>query len=226
MLLRITFSALLLALFTTTAMAQVGVNNPDPEQALDVNGKIKLADDSAPPTDGTIRYNDTETSFEGYSDGEWKSFTETGTPENVDFRQIYVVNKTNDNEWEQVINQASPVSGTPNFFDAIPTGKKFLVDMVECVARDGQPNEFYYAAISPSSLPVSANANLRNPRIYLSGNSSNGNTIIQAGRAPLFVVHAGHGIAVWNSANSQTSIRVVITGLMVDEDATDDYFSY
>ena len=34
--------------------AQVGVNNADPEQALDVGGKLKIADDTEAPSKGTL----------------------------------------------------------------------------------------------------------------------------------------------------------------------------
>lgn len=219
---------LLLAIFLPLSLsAQVGVNEPDPEQTLDVNGKIKVGNDGVTPSDGTIRYNDTERSFEGFSDGEWQSFTKSATPEDVEYIQLYVVNKMADGDWEEVDLQASSISGVAQSFSAVPDGKKLIVDMIECVARDGQPDEFFYACISPSSLPVAVNGgNLRNPRVCISGNSSNGNTVINATRAPLMVVHAGQGLAVWNSTNSESSVRVVITGFLVDDDATDDFFGY
>lgn len=54
-------------LFMILSMSsQVGVNNPTPEQALDVNGKVKLTDDTTAPTAGTIRYDATSSDFEGY----------------------------------------------------------------------------------------------------------------------------------------------------------------
>ena len=56
---RILFYLLLLTL-STSLTAQVGVNNPKPQQALDVDGKIKLTDDATVPTDGTVRYNNPE----------------------------------------------------------------------------------------------------------------------------------------------------------------------
>ena len=112
-------------------------------------------------------------------------------------------------------------------FSEVPAGKKLIVDLIECVARDGVPDEFFYAAVAPSGRPVTDNGtSLRNPRVYLSGNSSNGNTVVQATRAPLLVAHAGQTLAVWNSSNSESSLRMVITGFLVDADATDDFFSY
>ncbi|OAV45944.1 hypothetical protein A3850_018775 [Lewinella sp. 4G2] len=212
--------------YNFAASAQVGVNNPDPEQALDVSGKIRVTDDATLPSNGTIRYNDSEQSFEGFTNGEWQTFNKAATPENVDFRQIYETSSAADGNWKLMRNQASPTSGFAQSITSVPSGKKFLVTMVECVARDEQPNEFFYACVSPSRSPFTDQFGLRNPRIYLSGNSNNGNTVVHANRTPLMTIHAGDWLAVWNSSNSQTSLRIVVTGFMVDADATDDYFSY
>lgn len=56
----------LFIIFSNSITAQVGVNNDMPEQALDVNGKIKLGDDATTPTEGTIRYNSATKTFEGF----------------------------------------------------------------------------------------------------------------------------------------------------------------
>ncbi|MFK8162042.1 MAG: hypothetical protein AB8H12_06210 [Lewinella sp.] len=54
--------------------AQVGINNPNPSQALDVGGKIKVGDDQIAPVAGTIRYNRVTGTFEGYDGTEWSVF--------------------------------------------------------------------------------------------------------------------------------------------------------
>lgn len=59
--------------------AQVGVNTTAPDQALDVNGKLEIGDDQQSPTPGTLRFNGSETDFEGYDGAEWKSFTRNKT---------------------------------------------------------------------------------------------------------------------------------------------------
>lgn len=80
------FFAFLTLLFSAPLSAQVGVDNPNPEQALDVAGKIKLTDDATPPTDGTIRYNAAEGAYEGYTAGEWEAFNgKSATPTGVDY---------------------------------------------------------------------------------------------------------------------------------------------
>tara|TARA_R110002049_G_scaffold95397_1_gene234255 strand:- start:1845 stop:2477 length:633 start_codon:yes stop_codon:yes gene_type:complete len=53
--------------------AQVGINTDSPEQALDVNGKLKIGDDSNTANEGTIRFNSITKGFEGFNGTEWLS---------------------------------------------------------------------------------------------------------------------------------------------------------
>lgn len=46
-----------------------GTNNPN--QKVHVNGKLKIGDDAKVPTEGTIRYNSSNKSFEGYDGTKW-----------------------------------------------------------------------------------------------------------------------------------------------------------
>ena len=55
----------------------VGVNAPDPTATLDVDGKVKLADDSNPAEAGMIRFNSANQDFEGYNGDQWVSLTRT-----------------------------------------------------------------------------------------------------------------------------------------------------
>ncbi len=67
----------LLVISTIPAFGQkIGINKSDPQEALDVNGKIKVGNDnnnnSSP---GTIRFNPETGDFEGFDGNEWESFT-------------------------------------------------------------------------------------------------------------------------------------------------------
>ncbi len=53
----------------------VGISTTTPSQRLDVNGKIKIGNDAAAATEGTIRYNEVMQDFEGFNGLEWKSLT-------------------------------------------------------------------------------------------------------------------------------------------------------
>jgi len=68
------FSLFLCFLFLSHLSAQVGINNPNPSQALDVGGKIKVGNDEIAPVAGTIRYNRVTGTFEGYDGTEWSVF--------------------------------------------------------------------------------------------------------------------------------------------------------
>lgn len=61
------------------SVAQVGINTDTPEQALDVNGKIKIGDDTASAIAGTIRFNPATQDFEGFNGMEWLSLTVSAT---------------------------------------------------------------------------------------------------------------------------------------------------
>ena len=64
---------------------KVGINNNAPSAALDVAGKIKLADDFTLPQAGMVRWNAASGDFEGFNGKEWLSLTraEKGWGENA-----------------------------------------------------------------------------------------------------------------------------------------------
>jgi hypothetical protein len=59
----------------------IGLNNSNPSQKLDVSGKIEIADDASPATEGAIRYLNGK--FEGYNGTEWESLNSPKTVTNV-----------------------------------------------------------------------------------------------------------------------------------------------
>ena len=69
------YATLLCSLLYMASFAQVGINEANPSQTLDVNGKIKLGDDGTAPTEGTIRYNGQKKDFEGWNGSAWLSLT-------------------------------------------------------------------------------------------------------------------------------------------------------
>jgi FG-GAP repeat len=62
------------------SVGKFGIGTATPVQKLEVNGKIKLGDDAEVPVAGTIRWNDTEKDFEGYTGTAWVSLTKAGVP--------------------------------------------------------------------------------------------------------------------------------------------------
>jgi len=57
----------------------MGVGTSIPSQKLHVNGKIKVADDAAIPSAGTMRWNSTSKDFEGFNGAQWLSLTAGST---------------------------------------------------------------------------------------------------------------------------------------------------
>ena len=119
---------LFLFLLALSLTAQVGVNNTTPEQALDVNGKIKLTDDATAPSAGTLRYNDADGDFEGYNGSEWKSLTTAGAgPSNPVAYHGRTTGVAQGN--------TADVTFTPwesgSTFTVVPAGKYFLVTSLE-----------------------------------------------------------------------------------------------
>lgn len=60
-----------------TPISKVGVNEANPKATLDVNGKLKVSDDTEAPIAGAIRYNSATLDFEGFDGTQWKSFTKS-----------------------------------------------------------------------------------------------------------------------------------------------------
>ncbi|MFN8319577.1 MAG: FG-GAP repeat protein [Saprospiraceae bacterium] len=58
-------------------VSKAGVNRTNPMNTLDVNGKLRVGDDSSLPTAGSIRWNAASHDFEGYNGTEWVSFTKS-----------------------------------------------------------------------------------------------------------------------------------------------------
>lgn len=56
---------------------KVGVSRTNPTQKLDVNGKLKVGDDSTTPQAGTIRWNAGNNDFEGFNGSVWLSLTKS-----------------------------------------------------------------------------------------------------------------------------------------------------
>ncbi|PHI20874.1 hypothetical protein CEQ90_05780 [Lewinellaceae bacterium SD302] len=223
---------LFIALFSLAVLnAQVGINNPDPEQSLDVNGKVKLSDDATPPTDGTIRYDASSEAFEGYAGGQWQAFNENSIPEDVEEIVVYAFNlppaagSDVTANWTADVEVINPETGT--FTNVpVPEGKIFVVDHITVTGRDAQPDEFFYVGIAGGNTNGFDVLTIRNPRIYISGNTSTGSQELVAGRAPLLIVRAEDQVVFYNSNNSQTNVRIVLHGFYINQGSLEEFYGY
>lgn len=109
--------------------AQVGINNPNPSQTLDVGGKIKVGDDQITPVAGTIRYNRVSKTFEGYDGTEWSVFNPEEDDAGMPLPSGTVVTAIADFQFgdEFIINPEwhDRVSGTS--FTEVPAGRTLYV---------------------------------------------------------------------------------------------------
>ena len=196
--------------------AQVGINTTDPKQALDVNGKIQIADDAAPETEGSIRFNPVTSDFEGYN-GEWKSFTEkaAGLPSNAQFVTARLRNVDNNSQFNSFT--FSYVNNGLAFTGAVPSGKYLLVTGI---------------FISPSSLldfstqePLYSILMEFGSTVFEARGKYTGGNMIQrdAAYAPLAVVRPSvtprimHLQLISSLPQLDQGVDVTITGFLVDD---------
>jgi hypothetical protein len=64
---------------TISNTGNVGIANTNPTQKLEVNGKIKIADDTNTAVAGNVRWNSFRKDFEGYDGSEWLSLTKSSS---------------------------------------------------------------------------------------------------------------------------------------------------
>ncbi len=199
-----------LASFALTA--QVGVNNNNPEQALDVNGKIKLTDDATAPSAGTLRYNSAEVTFEGYNGTEWKSFTErrshrlAANPIPL-FGSVPGVPKSGSREfsfntWTDALSFTTP-----------PPGKFIIITAIFF-----QPNAIDKNADFEFSMGVSARPNINNSSsLFFLINTTNNRPILSE-TAPIFVVSPGETLKMFLEPTSSIDFaNANVRGFLVDD---------
>ena len=219
----------LLVLLATTSIlsAQVGVNEPNPSQTLDVNGKVEISDDNRAPTDGTLRYNDGAADFEGYTGGEWRSLTKSATPDDpqpVVFAHFGVENNATWGPFDRSYDYTRSDPTQDLFSVTVPLNKILVVDQICATLSTGSnPDDYFYASVRPSRLSGGEQI-IANPQIVLGGSRRDGTTCIEAERAPLIVVKNQGSVRVWNSTNSGGEVRLLVFGFYVDD--LDQYFSY
>lgn len=63
---------------TKEAVLGVAINKPEPTQALDVNGAIRIGEGTTTPYAGTLKWNDTEKLLQAYDGATWSSLNKIG----------------------------------------------------------------------------------------------------------------------------------------------------
>lgn len=213
-------TSLLLSLsLSTFSFAQVGVNTDTPSQALDVMGKIQIADDATAPERGTIRFNDTTSEFEGYDGTEWKvlSMDKTGgtptapIPYNGRSSAIQVDNAS---AVFCTFRRAGAL-GTPGVssFTQVLAGKHFLVTVINVEDNNlSTVNERIDITLRAGTTSSRFEASLR-----LTGSNFALPTVTGDSSNPLLILRPGENVRLFNNSNSQTTINVNFRGFLVDD---------
>jgi len=135
--------------------AQVGINNPSPSQALDVGGKIKLGDDNQTPEAGTIRFNRTENTFEGFDGTEWTILNADPGSDgggNMSLSSTYfVARKTfsgSSSDWEAEWNGATGGSS----FVEVPAGRTLFITSI--IIQSEGSTELLFLPTNSSGFPL------------------------------------------------------------------------
>ena len=222
------FTCLLALLFLgTTAHAQVGVNTTTPTQTLDVNGKLKVADDNTPPEKGTIRFNDTTDEFEGYDGTEWKVLSlekSSGAPSDpiaYTGRTINsVIGNNNGNATAtdcRLFQTGNLQSGAPSNFVTVPSGKHFLVTMLwvedNGITNNSNADDLYDVTISaPASGSTTRFAN----SVRLVGRVGDSRFLIGDQTNPIIIMRPGDRFRIFNES-TDTRVNINVRGFLVDE---------
>ena len=205
---------LLLAALTTSATAQVGVNNPTPTQTLDVNGKVKIADDATAPEAGTLRYNAAEAEFEGHDGTQWSPLSGGGAlPRNaipVHGNLAAALSKGQTGEF-----QFRTWTGN-DWLTSPPAGKYIIVTAVlsDNVASLSS-NDIFRVVLGlglPGTSFVNGTGSLRFQFTTFS------DTHIFSQGAPLFVISPGQALKTIHLLSSTlTTAQLSIRGFLVDD---------
>lgn len=170
--------------------AQVGINNDNPSQALDVGGKIKVGDDEISPVAGTIRYNRVTKTFEGYDGTEWSVFNPEGdgggsgdvpASGTVVSANVNTFSSTSFVSWSN-----NPDGGT---FTSVPAGRTLYVTYIN-VTNSGSPYQFLLYATDQNDQPL-----VRTEFRVVDSNPVR-NQIFSEPNGHLIVVPSGHNLVV------------------------------
>ncbi|MGB3801214.1 MAG: hypothetical protein WA952_15465 [Lewinella sp.] len=201
----------LLLFFSHQSVAQVGVNTADPEQALDVNGKIKLADDAIAPSAGTLRYNAEEGDFEGYDGNEWKSLTiDDAGPSNP---VAYYGETSGVGRGESETVEFSPWD-TGSDFTNVPAGKYFLITYLEYHANGLGTDNFLVKAFINVRTESDGYVNTLN----FDGPAGSLTARIGSRDNPIFILRAGDYLQLNHATTSEKNfIELSARGFLVDD---------
>lgn len=201
-----------LCVMSIASAQKVGVNQPVPKQALDVNGKMQIGNDAEPATAGAIRYNDTTNEHEGYNGTEWKSFTEeksSGLPSNpVSVYGYSVVIPGN------ILSIYVYRDDTGSGYTKVPTGKFLIINLISIISNNLGSTGRAVVKIGPGDA---VNGLPTNARSMVFGGDRLNPQIFTAGASPLLILRGGEYLNAVNENVSDYPVNVFFRGFFVDD---------
>lgn len=200
--------------------AQVGVGTETPTQELDVDGKLKIANDGRTPTAGTLRYTTVSDDFEGYDGTEWKSLTEqksNGTPSDP----VAYVGRSSPVSVGNLLASPGLVTlqswaNTSDNFSRVPNGKFFLVTRIQ--VQDNNLTSTFERIDCGVYAQAAVNTVRSNSLVRMVGSNRELVTLTGDQSNPLIILRPDDRIAIYNNnVASQTTVNVLIHGFLVDD---------
>ncbi len=202
-------SLLLFIICYFSSYSQIGINVEEPNQTLDVGGKIKIGTDGRTPTGGTIAYVASAGDFWGYTDDGYKSFTQKGG-----FLPTNPVPLTgfSPNLNPGFIQYCTLHTWDGTAYATVPTGKKFIITgLYPTAATPTSANEYFNLEFMASL----GNTPINHSRIRISG-YDNIVRYFSGDAAPLIVLNEGERLRAYGVTDSMLAMNVAIRGFMVD----------
>lgn len=213
-----TLLSTLFGLFMILSMnAQVGVNNPTPEQALDVNGKVKLTNDATAPTAGTMRYDATSSDFEGYNGSQWNSFTQSRSSSSLPSNPVPVYGYTRSGSSNNELGNINFKRWADEFnFVQVPAGKHLIVTSIFFIQYAIPPvtdDDKYSVRIGPA-ITAGNYSLFWDGALLFSGKGHINNMDRDNSQSPIFILRPGEYLNFSNDA--PIAVFISVRGFLVD----------
>ncbi|WP_157976233.1 hypothetical protein [Lewinella sp. IMCC34191] len=194
--------------------AQVGVNTTEPEQALDVNGKIQVGDDAMAPTAGTMRYNGSEADFQGYDGKDWKSFTNSSSDGLPGTTARYITAYSPNISPEEIATVYFETRDDNSRIITPPAGQYLLITSINVMPNffTFSPERFALAFFSSSASDSGFGD--RDNGFRMTGNLAEQNFITS--ETPIMVIGPGEYLRIEASRNNEATVNINLRGFLVD----------
>lgn len=198
---------------STFLTAQVGVNTTAPEQALDVNGKLKIGNDRTEPSPGTLRYAEREDQFQGYTNTGWTALSVAPAASGQPFGES-VYGYVGGIKKEESENFTFRDWSGGSAFSTPPPGKWVVITAIFPRPNALAVNQHYEFTIGPGT-PGGAFPASSTSLLFLMNTMDNRPIVSE--ESPLFVLKPGDALKMYNEKTSEPLyIEAKIRGYLID----------